>query len=294
MKSFLNLEFSYRIKDVRLMLYRLRKNFLSIIGLVLVGIILLITALAPFIVPDLESATGEKIDTKNAFLPPSSAHPFGTDNMGRDYLSRVIFGARISIPHGFLIVLLAMVIGIPLGLIAGYYGGLLNSVLMRITDVFLSIPPLLLALAVAAILEPSLTNSVIAISFTWWPWYARLVQGEVLSKKEEEFVMAAKSLGAGNLYIIFKEILPNILSPIIVRATLDIGYAILTLSALGFLGLGARPPTPEWGTLCAAGRAHLPEMWWLPTFPGLAIFITVLAFNLLGDGLRDALQVELQ
>jgi len=195
---------------------------------------------------------------------------------------------------GVVVLTIAIGVGVPLGLIAGYVGGAVNTVIMRITDVFLAIPTLVLALAVSAVLPPTLQNSIIAISFGWWPWYTRLVQGMVLSLKEERYVEASRSLGAGTLYMAFKEILPNCLSILIVKATLDMGYAILVGAELGFLGLGVRPPTPEWGTMASEGRFHLPEKWWMTTFPGLAIFTTVLAFNLLGDGLRDAFDVELE
>jgi peptide/nickel transport system permease protein len=192
------------------------------------------------------------------------------------------------------VLVISLAVGVPLGLIAGYVGGPVNTIIMRLTDIFLAIPPLVLALAVSAVLTPTLENSIIAISFGWWPWYTRLIQGQVLSIKEETFVEACRSVGANPWYIAFKEILPNCLSILIVKVTLDIGYAILTGAVLGFLGLGVRPPTPEWGTMASKGRLHLPARWWMTTFSGLAIFITVLGFNLLGDGLRDAFDVELE
>jgi peptide/nickel transport system permease protein len=195
---------------------------------------------------------------------------------------------------GVVVLSVAVLIGVPLGLFAGYFGGKVETIIMRITDIFLAIPPLVLALAVTAVLERNLQNSMFAIAFTWWPWYARLVYGETLSKKEEDFVEVSESLGASRLYIIFREILPNMTSPLLVKITLDMGYAILVGAALGFLGLGAQPPTAEWGTLVSLGRIHLPKMWWLSTFSGLAIFITVLGFNLLGDGLRDFFDVEVE
>ncbi|KPV63483.1 MAG: D-ala-D-ala transporter subunit [Candidatus Bathyarchaeota archaeon BA1] len=173
-------------------------------------------------------------------------------------------------------------------------GGKIDAVITGITDVFLTIPPMALALAVSAVLAPTLQNCIIAISFGWWPWYTRLIRGQVLSLKEESFVEASRAIGAGSLYIAFKEILPNCIAIIIVKATLDFGYAILTGATLGFLGLGVRPPTPEWGTMISHGRIYLPYMWWLTAFPGLAIAVTVLGFNLLGDGLRDVFDVRIE
>jgi peptide/nickel transport system permease protein len=186
----------------------------------------------------------------------------------------------------------AIGIGVPLGLIAGFWGGKVNSVIMRLTDIFLSIPSIILAMAVAAIMEPSLFNSMVAISFGWWPWFTRLVQAETLKIKNEQFILASEGIGASKWRIAFIEILPNCLSTIIVKASTDIGFVILTGASLGFLGLGAQPPAPEWGTMVAEGRVYLPTMWWQTTFPGLAILVTVLGFNLLGDGLRDFFDVR--
>jgi peptide/nickel transport system permease protein len=249
---------------------------------------------APLIAPYPEDAGDAVHFGERMFQPPSRKYPFGTDEVGRDVLSRVIFGSRVSLSLGAIVLLIAVGVGVPLGLIAGYFGGGLETIIMRVTDIFLSIPPLVLALAVSVIFEPNLQNSMFAIAFTWWPWYARLAYGETLSIKEEDFVEVSESLGVSKFYIIFREILPNMTSTLLVKVTLDIGYAILTGAALGFLGLGAQPPTPEWGTMVSYGRIYLPKMWWLSTFPGLAIFITVLGFNLLGDGLRDFFDVEVE
>ena len=273
--------------------YRFKKNPLSLIGLSIILMMVLIAIFAPFIAPYPGDARGA-VHFKEMFQPPSWKHTFGTDEVGRDVLSRVIFGSRISLMLGTVVLSVAVAVGIPLGLFAGYFGGKVEAIIMRVTDIFLSIPPLVLALAVTAVLERNLQNSMFAIAFTWWPWYARLAYGETLSKKEEDFVEVSESLGASRWYIIFREILPNMTSPLLVKITLDMGYAILTGAALGFLGLGAQPPTPEWGTLVSLGRLHLPKMWWLSTFAGLAIFITVLGFNLLGDGLRDFFDVEVE
>jgi len=271
--------------------YRFKKNPLSLIGLGIILTMVLIAIFAPFIAPYPGDAGGA-VHFKEMFQPPSWEHFFGTDEVGRDVLSRIIFGSRISLMLGIVVLSVAVGVGIPLGLFAGYFGGKVETVIMRITDIFLSIPPLVLALVVTAVLERNLQNSMFAIAFTWWPWYARLAYGQTLSKKEEDFVEVSESLGASRLYIIFGEILPNMTSPLLVKITLDMGYAILAGAALGFLGLGAQPPTPEWGTLVSLGRIHLPKMWWLSTFSGLAIFVTVLGFNLLGDGLRDFFDVE--
>jgi len=196
-------------------------------------------------------------------------------------------GSRVSLALGIAIISIGAAIGVTLGLIAGVFGGLIDAVIMRITDIFLAIPYLVLALAITAALAPSLQNMALAVGFAWFPAYARLVQGEVIHIKEEQFIEASKSLGASRLRIAFKDILPNVINPLVVKVSLDLGFAILVGSALGFLGLGAQPPTPEWGTIISIGRTYLPSTWWIVTFPGIALFLTVLGFNLLGDGLRD-------
>jgi peptide/nickel transport system permease protein len=281
-----------RFEDLRRTLHRLRRSTLSLVGLGIVLGIILMAIFAPQVAPYPEDV--DSVHFERTFQPPGREFLFGTDEVGRDVLSRVIFGTRISLAIGAVVLVIALAIGVPLGLIAGYVGSPVNTFIMRLTDIFLAIPPLVLALAVSAVLTPTLENSIIAISFGWWPWYTRLIQGQVLSIKEETFVEACRSVGANPWYIAFKEILPNCLSILIIKATLDIGYAILTGAVLGFLGLGVRPPTPEWGTMASKGRLHLPARWWMTTFSGLAIFITVLGFNLLGDGLRDAFDVELE
>lgn len=277
--------------DFQRALYRFRQNPLSLIGLAIILMVIVVAIFAPVIAPYPQDR-GARINFKEAFQPPSGKHPFGTDEVGRDVLSRVIYGSRVSLLVGLVPLSMIVVIGVPLGLAAGYLGGIVETVIMRICDIFLSIPTVVLALAISAAFTPSLLTSMIAIAFSWWPWYTRLVYGETLSVKEEDFVEVSESLGASRVYVMIREILPNITSPIIVKITLDLGFAILLGAALGFLGLGAQPPRPEWGVLIAFGRTHLPRMWWLSTFPGLAIFITVLGFNLLGDGLRDFFDVE--
>ncbi|MDH4136701.1 MAG: ABC transporter permease [Anaerolineae bacterium] len=281
-----------RFEDLRRTLHRLRRSTLSLVGLGIVLGILLMAIFAPQVAPYPEDV--DSVHFERVFQSPGREFLFGTDEVGRDVLSRVIFGTRISLSLGVTVLVISLTIGVPLGLIAGYMGGPVSTFIMRLTDVFLAIPPLVLALAVSAVLTPTLENSIIAIAFGWWPWYTRLIQGQVLSIKEEAFVEACRSVGANPWYIAFKEILPNCLSILIIKVTLDIGYAILTGAVLGFLGLGVRPPTPEWGTMASKGRLHLPARWWMTTFSGLAIFVTVLGFNLLGDGLRDAFDVELE
>jgi len=273
--------------------YRFFRSPLSIIGLAIILLISVVAVFAPFIAPYPGDAKNA-VHFGDSFQSPNFAHPFGTDEVGRDVLSRVIFGSRLSLKIGIVVLGVSVLIGIPLGLIAAYVGGAWEVVIMRVTDVFLSVPPLVLALAVGAVFKPSLTNSMIAISFTWWPWYVRLAYGEGLSIKEEDFVEVCESVGASKFHIMFREILPNMASTMLVKITLDMGYAILMGASLGFLGVGAQPPTPAWGTMVSLGRVHLSRAWWLATFPGLAIFLTVLGFNLFGDGLRDLLDVEME
>lgn len=266
-------------------------NKLTLIGFGFIALVVVVALLAPWLAPYPGDATG-RINFAEMNQPPGWKHWFGTDEIGRDILSRVIYGARYSIIMGTLVLTIAVLIGVPLGLIAGFWGGKVNAVIMRVTDIFLAVPSIILAMATAAVLSPSLTNSMLAISFGWWPWFTRLVQAEVLRLKNEPYVLAATGIGAGKFAIAFKEILPNCLSTIIVKISTDMGAVILTGASLGFLGLGAQPPTPEWGTMVAEGRVYLPTMWWQTTFPGLAILITVLGFNLLGDGLRDYFDVK--
>jgi peptide/nickel transport system permease protein len=280
-----------RLRDLNKGRRRLLQNPLSLIGLLIILTVIFAGVFAPFIAPYPADA-GDNINFQETKQPPSLDHPMGTDAAGRDVLTRVIFGARISLLMGLVVVSIAVAIGVPLGLIAGYLGGWVNTLVMRVTDIFLAIPPILLALAITAVLSANLWNAMIAIAFGWWTWYARLVQGEVLSVKEEEFVEASESLGAGWFRVAFREILPNIMAPLTVKATLDMGAVILVGAALSFLGLGAQPPTPTWGGMISIGRDYVTSEWWMATFPGLAISFTVLGFNLLGDGLRDMFDVE--
>jgi peptide/nickel transport system permease protein len=218
----------------------------------------------------------------------------GTDDGGRDILARIIFGTRSSLLTALGILAMASVTGTAIGLAAGYFGGWVDEVLMRVTDMFLAFPALVLAMGMAATLGPSLFNAMLATAVVWWPWYARLVRGQALHLKHEAFVDAARVSGASAFRITVHHILRNCLTPIIVQMSLDIGYAILTLASLSFIGLGAQPPTPEWGSMVSLGRDYFLEQWWMVTFPGLAIFLSVMAFNLLGDGLQEALSPRLR
>ncbi len=220
---------------------------------------------------------------------PSWAHPFGTDNLGQDIFSRVLYGARTSLVIGAVVVGCSLALGIPLGIAAGYAGGRIDEVIMRLADVFLAFPPLLLPLAVAAALGGSLTNAMLAIVVSWFPWYVRLARAQVLTVKENLYIQAARSMGVRPLVIARRHVFPNVIGPILVQASLDFGYAILTAAGLSFLGIGAKPPQIEWGLMVTLARSQFLDYWWVATFPGLAIFFAVLAFNLLGDGLRDRL-----
>jgi len=265
--------------------YQLKRNWLAFGGGLLVLSVFLIALLAPWIAPYDPS----QIDIKNILIGPSSQHFFGTDELGRDVLSRMIWGSRVSLQVGFVAIGIATIIGILLGAVSGFYGGYIDSAIMRAVDIMLSIPTIFLVLAVIAILEPSIINIMIVIGLTSWMEPARLIRAEFISLKEREFVVAAHAMGAGDSRIIMKHVLPNGLSPILVSATMGIGGAILIESALSFLGLGVQPPTPSWGSLLSSGKDNIEIAWWLSAFPGLAILITVLGYNLLGEGIRDAL-----
>lgn len=263
-------------------------SFSSMLGLVLVLGFLFLAAFGHWVAPYPEDAAGA-VHMADRLLPPSGAHWFGTDEMGADIYSRVVIGARVSLWIGLVITGLATLVGVPLGLVAGYYGGWVRAAIMRVTELFLAIPGLALALAIVAAMGPGILNCMLALAIVWWPGYVRLVEAKTLAVKEELFVESARSIGARTPWILFRHILPNCLSPIIVKASMDMGMAILSAASLGFIGLGARPPFPEWGAMISSGRSYLPDWWWYSLFPGLAIFLTVLGFNLLGDGLRDIL-----
>jgi peptide/nickel transport system permease protein len=272
-------------------LWRIRRSVLSWVGIAMAGLLVLVAVFGPLLVPHPEAGRAT-VDVAGALQPPSARHWFGTDDVGRDVFSRVILAARVSLLSGLTVVVAGSAIGVLVGLVGGYLAGGTNVVLMRIADVFLAVPGVALALAFAAALRPSLTTTIVAITLVWWPWMARLVQAEVLSIRTSAFVEASRTYGASHLRILFRDILPNLTSVIVVKASLDVGFAVLMVAALGFLGAGVQPPTPEWGSMIAGGRAYLPDAWWLSTFPGLAIFVAVLGFNLLGDALRDVFDVS--
>jgi len=266
----------------------LPRNPLLLAGGAIAVLIVVTAVFAPLLAP-FPADAGSATHPFAVLRPPSAVHWFGTDQVGRDVASRVIYGARVSPVIAVFVLLIAGVIGIPLGVVAGYFGGWLDDVIMRVTDVFLAFPALLLALVLAAVLPPSLTTVTIAIAATWWPWYTRLIRGQAASVAGRPYVEACRALGISRRRIIFRHILPNSITPLIVQISLDVGGVILTASALSFLGLGAQDPTPDWGLMVAEGQAYFTTAWWLVTFPGLAILITAFGFNLLGDGLRDQL-----
>lgn len=272
-------------------LYILLRNPLSLVGIVLIGLVVFAAIFADFITPFPEHV-GAVVDFTNFNQPPHWPNIFGTDLVGRDLFTRVIFAFRTSLLLAVVVLVIAVPIGVVIGLIAGYTGGWVDYVLMRITDVFLSIPPLVLAMSIMGLLEPSLTNGMLAVTAMWWPWYTRLVYNIVRSEREEGYVLAAEVVGASRWHIMFREILPNCVPAIITKMTLDCGFVILIASSLSFLGLGVQPPTPDLGSMVAEGANYLPDSWWLTVFPGLAILIAVFGFNLLGDALRDILGSE--
>jgi peptide/nickel transport system permease protein len=266
----------------------LRRNPLLATGAALSLLIVLVGVLAPLLAPHPADAYVATHPTQT-LLQPSGLHLFGTDQLGRDVLTRVLYGARISPVIAFFVLLFSCLVGIPLGIVAGYFGGVIDDVLMRITDVFLAFPALLLALAFAAVLTPSIGNTTLAIALTWWPWYTRLIRGQAASVAGRQYVEAARALGVSHRRILLRHILPNSITPLIVQVSLDVSAVILTASALSFLGLGAQDPTPDWGLMVSQGQSYFTTQWWLVTFPGAAILLTAVAFNLLGDGLRDVL-----
>ncbi|MEM1867823.1 MAG: ABC transporter permease [Thermosphaera sp.] len=258
---------------------------LFLLGTFIIVLMCLLAILAPYIA----AHDPLKINLRERLRPPSKEHLLGTDHLGRDLLARLLYGARVSLLVGFTIALMSGMVGGFLGLIAGYFGKTIDNFLMRVCDMFFAFPPLILAMAIAASLGPSLENTMLALVIVWWPRYARLARSQVLVLRELDYVHAAKAVGANQLRILARHVLPNAVSPILVQVTLDIGQAILMAASLGFLGFGAQPPTPEWGVMASEGRVYMREYWWYPTFPSLMILLTVLGFNLVGDGLRDIL-----
>lgn len=275
-------------------LWYFRRDRLAMIGLIFLLLIVLAAIFAPYLAPYPDQGLGAP-NTAQRFFPPSSQHLLGTDQLGRDVLSRLIFGARTSLLYGFAVVFIAMTAGTVLGAVAGYFGGLIDELIMRVTDTFLAFPPLLLAIVIASVLARGVGAAVLALALTWWPWYTRLVRGQALSLREHAFVRAARNIGVGDLTIVRRHILPNVLTPVLVQGTLDLGAAILTAASLSFLGLGTQSPTADWGVMISEGRSYLLSgYWWIATFAGLAIFLTTLAFNLLGDGVQVAIDPQQQ
>jgi peptide/nickel transport system permease protein len=272
--------------------YKFSRNPLSLIGLFTVSLVVFLAVFAPLVAPYPQHASAF-VDFDNASLPPSRTYLLGTDVVGRDILSRIFFGFRFSLMMGAVVLVLVVPPGVTLGLIAGYNQGTwLETVIMRVTDIFLAVPPLVLALAITSVLTPNLFNAMIAVSLMWWPWYTRLVYGLASTLRNEFFVSSAETLGASKAHIIFREILPNCISPVFTKMSLDMGWVILLGSALSFVGLGVQPPKPGLGTMVADGAKYLPDQWWISVFPALAIVLVVLGFNLLGDGLRDMFAAE--
>lgn len=273
--------------------FKFSRNPLSIVGGATVLIVVLLAIFAPYVTPYPEHATKPFTDFANASLPPSMEYIFGTDEIGRDVFSRTIFGLRFSLTMGLVVLALVVPTGVLLGLIAGYFQGTkTDTFIMRITDIFLAVPPLILALAIASVLEPNLFHSMVAVSLMWWPWYTRLVYGLSSALRNEYFVSSAEVIGASTPHILFREILPNCLSPIFTKMSLDMGWVIIIGASLSFVGLGVQPPKPGLGTMVASGAKYLPDQWWISLFPALAIVVLVLGFNLLGDGLLDLFAAE--
>jgi peptide/nickel transport system permease protein len=275
-----------------LLLRTLARDRSAMLGLVIVLVTVVVAIFAPVLAPrPMDAYESHPLER---LKEPSRESPFGTDNLGRDVLSRVILGSRAALTVALLVVAGAMLIGVPLGLVAGYYRGWAPELIMRVTDVFLAVPQLILALALAQLLGPSLRNAMVALALTYWPFFTRIVYAETRRIRVSVFVEALQGLNASGLRIMFAHILPNAAPPIIVRATIGMGFTILSAAVLGFLGMGATPPDPEWGLAISESRQYLPEAWWFATFPGLAIFLVVFGFNLLGDGLRDVVDPRLR
>jgi peptide/nickel transport system permease protein len=286
------LERKNRLDNLGRAWYKFSRNPLSIIGGTTVLLVVLLAIFAPYVTPYPEHAK-PFTDFANASRPPSWEYPFGTDEIGRDILSRVIFGFRFSLSMGVVVLSLVVPTGVLLGLVAGYYQGTwIDTIIMRITDIFLAVPPLILALAIASVLKPNLFNAMVAVSLMWWPWYTRLVYGLASALRNEFFVSSAEVTGASTAHILFREVLPNMISPIFTKISLDMGWVIIIGSMLSFVGLGVQPPKPGLGTMVASGAKYLPDQWWIAVFPALGIVVVVLGFNLLGDGLRDLFAAE--
>jgi peptide/nickel transport system permease protein len=271
-----------REEEIRKALYQLKRSPLVIIGLLIVAFWLLVALTAPV----LASHEPIKQNVAERLQPPSAVHRLGTDELGRDIYSRVVYGTRITIPAGLIVIFIGALSGSLLGAVAGYLGGIWDELLMRFTELFMAFPTIILAMAVAAALGPSIQNTIIALVIVWWPTYARMMRGLVLTVKSKQYVEATRSIGAPDSYILFRTVVPNCIAPLLVLTTLDIGNAILTFAGLSFLGLGPDPTSPEWGRMVAVGIDYF-DQWWMWLFPGLAIASLVMALNFIGDGLRD-------
>lgn len=269
--------------------YNFRSNRLSMVGLVIVLISVVLAVFAPYIAPFPEHASAY-VDLASASLAPNATFLFGTDVTGRDILSRVIFGFRGALKMAVVVLAISVPTGTFLGLLAGYYHHTwVDTVIMRLTDIFLALPALVLAMTIASLLEPNMTNTMIAVTLSWWPWYTRLVYSMATGYSKEYFIKNAELVGASGLHILFKELLPNCLSPVLTKMALDVGWVILLGASLSFIGLGEQPPIPSFGTMISEGSKYMPEQWWMTAFPALAIVFVILGFNFLGDGIRDML-----
>ena len=268
----------------------LAESQLNVLGVAIVALVMLLAVFGPLIAPQ----NPNQINLLAVLQPPSVHHWFGTDNLGRDLFSRVLVGTRISVEVAVIILSLSVTFGTAVGIVSGLVGGLVDEIVMRVTDLFLAFPGFILAAAIAATLGPSLQHTVLALAVVFWPWYTRLIRGQVLSLREREFILAARLARAGTMWIATRHLLRNVLAIVVVQVSLDVGYAILATSSLSFLGLGAQPPSPEWGAIIAEGRSYIQTAWWWSTFAGLALALTVLGFNLLGDGLRDWIDPRLR
>lgn len=277
----------YTKENLRIYWYNFTRNKLSIIGLVIVLLCIFFAVFAELITPFPEHVR-EFVDYANASLAPNSTYWFGTDVFGRDILTRVVFSFQGALRMGIVVLAISVPVGIVTGLLAGYYHGKwVDTIIMRITDVFLALPPIILALSIASMLEPNMTNSMIAITIMWWPWYTRLVYGMATGYSEEYFVKNAELVGASKLHILLRELLPNCLSPILTKIALDVGWVILMGATLSFVGLGEQPPTPGFGQMISDGSNYMPNMWWMTIFPAIGVIFIILGFNFLGDGIRD-------
>lgn len=277
-----------RLSRLKVSWYRFRQNPLTIIGSAVLLIFIFLAIAAPLLTP----YQPDSIDLAQRLQPPSSEHWFGTDEVGRDIFTRALYGARLSLGMGISVVVIAGLIGTVIGSMAGYIGGKFGQIIMRMMDMMLAFPPLVLAMALTAALGPSLFNAMLAIAIVKIPVFVRLARSETLVVKEKLFVKAAKTFGLSDTWIIFRHIIPNVITPVIIQVTIDLGDAILLIATLGFIGLGAQPPTPEWGAMIHTGWEYFLDHWWYATFPGIAIFLASVSFNLLGDGLRDLMDTK--